>query len=326
MSRRVWISWEHHRRSKELAPAFECDYVVIDRSSSSRLLRYLCSIYDTSALLLGKRWSTVFVQCPSLVLAVLAGFLKNFRSFVYVIDAHNALPNYGRSSSRLLRGLAAYAVRKADFVIVTNAELQRSIEKFGGRALVLPDKLPNIPRRPAPPILEGAAAPVIVLVCSFAWDEPIADILAGLAELRQPHTVFVTGRKSKAGKLLQMESPQIRFTDYLPEAQFEALIQHADLIIDITVDERILVCGAYEAVAVGVPSLLADFPVARSLFARGSVFAKNTPRAYAQAVESFLQHSRRLTSEMQAFKPQFEANWAIMFSAVSDAVAQAEPA
>lgn len=302
MSSRVWITWEHHRRSKELAPAFGCKYLVLDMSGRSRLARYFLSTLKTTSEVLRGRWTAVFVQCPSLVLAVLTAFLRSFKNFIYVIDAHNALPNYERSDNAMLRALAGYAVRKADFVIVTNDELKAAIERFGGTPVVLPDKLPHIPARPAPNLLADIERPAIVLVCSFAWDEPIETVLDGLRKLEQPCTIFVTGKKHKAGDLLAYQSERIKFTDYLPEDEFEALIQHSDLIIDITIDERILVCGAYEAVSVGVPSLLADFPVTRSLFNRGTVFAKNSAEDYAQAVADYMQRQSELRREMEAFK------------------------
>ncbi len=325
MSTRLWITWEHHRRSKELAPAFDCDYVVIDMSGRGRLMRYLASSLKTARLVLAKQWSAVFVQCPSLVLSVVVGFLRNFKSFVYVIDAHNALPNYERSNNKLLKWAAAYAVRKADFVIVTNDELKAAIERFGGTPLILPDKLPHIPERPVPKLLDAAQRPAIVLVCSFAWDEPIEEILEGLVQLDTDYSLFVTGKKSKAGALLRFESDRIKFTDYLPEAEFEALIQHSDLIIDITVDERILVCGAYEAVSVGVPSVLADFPVTRALFRRGTVYAKNSSKDYADAVAQFLARQNELRSEMGAFSGEFAQFWAKQFEMTNSAIQQAEP-
>ena len=321
---RLWISWEEHRRSKELAPAFDCDYHCFDPAESGALRRYFLNTFATLRVFYNEKPTTVFVQCPSLGLAVVIATLKLFHPFTYIIDAHNALPNYEKSSNPIFRLAARFVINKADYVIVTNSELEATIQRFGGKALILPDKLPNIPPRPKPDIIANCETPVIVVVSSFAWDEPLHNILAGLSLVTAPFYAFVSGKKSKAGDLLNYESDKIRFTDYISDEKFEALIQHASLIIDMTTDDRILVCGAYEAIAVGVPVLLADFPVSRQLFRKGALFTKNEVEAYQQVIQKHLLEPSTKKAEIIKFKTVFEATWLELFTTANHAISLVE--
>ena len=318
MGRRLWITWETHRRSAELADAFGCDYQCIDMPDAHPLVRYWKSGWATWSRLRRDRPEAVFVQCPSIFLAVLVAFARSFGDFKYVIDAHNAVPNYLRRGTWLHRALARYACSRADLVIVTNDQLAEPIRQLRGTPAILTDKIPQIPQHPLPERFASRARPLITLISTFAWDEPIESFLEAVAPMEEAFTVVVTGKRSKAGELLRMESDKIAFADFLPEEEFIGLIRGSDLIVDLTIDELILVCGAYESVAVGVPVLLGDFEVTRSTFSSGCLYARDDAPAYRAALQQFFRNPEGFRREMAAFRPEFEARWQRQFDAIEE--------
>ncbi len=306
---KIWITWERHRRSVELAEAFGCEYREIDHNNLPRPLRYLRSALDTVAILFGRRFSVVFVQSPSIFLAWIAAMLKPLRGYVLVIDAHNAIPNYAGNPDRILRGIVGSALRRADWTFISNGKLADSTKVLGGTPIVLPDRLPDIGRAPLPARFADMTGPLFTLICSYNWDEPIGEFLEAASGIDEPFTLVITGRKSKAGSLLRYESDRVIFADYIPAGEFEGLIQNSDLLIDLTTDEKVLVCGAYEAVSVGVPVLLIGSEIARRVFAEGGLYAENSVEDYRRVIREYLSHPERYSERMRTFKPQFEKEW-----------------
>ena len=313
---RVWITWETHRRSRELAAAFGCRYHELEYSDHGAWIRYRRSALETLKILRLEKPSAVFVQCPSLVLASLVALVRRFRRFVFVIDAHNVIPNYARSKNWFLRHLTAFCLSSADYVVVTNNSLQEPVCSLGGRPLILPDKLPRILPQSLARRLAQCRRPYVTLICSFHSDEPVSRVLEAVRSLDNQMTLFVTGRRPQTPKLACFESERIVFTDFLPQYEFDGLIQHSDLIIDLTTDPYVLVCGAYEAIAVGVPVLLADFPVTRSTFSSGCLFAADSVAAYRQALLEFLNNPAEYRTAVSAFAEEFERRWQEQFAIV----------
>ncbi len=320
----IWLAWERHRRSAELARAFGAEYRPIDFASLPRLLRYVaCTAVTFAALLSRPKPRIVFVQSPSIFLAFLAALMKPLLGYVLIIDAHNAVPNYHRSGKRFLEGVVRFSTRRADLVIVSNDTLAPPIRAMGGEPAVLPDRLPSIDAAPMPERLRRGALPVVTLISTFNWDEPIATFIEGAQAAKSDFILYVTGRREKAGDLLRFESERVLFTGFLPDRLFEGLIGNSDLIADLTTDESVLVCGAYEAVAVGVPLLLVDASPARRLFTAGTLFAENSVGGYRDALDRFFADRGRYAAEMKSFAPRFEQEWARAFRLVDDQVRNA---
>lgn len=314
--KRLWLTWETQRRNPELAQAFSCRYEALDYSRHSAVFRYLRSISDTFLVLLSVRPRVVFAQCPSLVLALFLAVLKPLFRFRFVIDAHNAAVEYTNSPRKLVSGAMEFALSQADIIILSNAALVEQLPRFRDRVMILPDRLPEIPQRDAPALVVEKKRPYITLIASFAPDEPIAEFLEGAKAYAEKCTIFVTGRRSKAGSALRYESEQIVFTDFLVNEEFEALIQHSDLLVDLTLREDCLVCGAYEGISVEVPLLLSESEVNREFFPKGVIYAENSAVAYREALQKFLDSPDELREGIRALKHEFVPRWQKLFSAI----------
>ena len=319
---RVWFTWETQRRNKEMAQAFNAAYQKLDYSESSRLVRYVQSIFGTISILRWTRPKTVFAQCPSLVLAVLLAAIKPFFAYTLVLDTHNIIVDKEYLSNPLVRFLVTFAFKKSAFVIVSNEGLFHSVETLGGNPVVLPDKIPTLSDSSLPERFASMSSPITVLIASYASDEPIGLVLEAFKSSNSPGTLFVTGKKSRAGKLLRFSSDRVVFTDFLEYQEFDGLIREADLVIDVTVLDNCLVCGAYEALAAGVPMLLSDNQASRSWFNSGCLFADNDINAYQKAMSEFfgnIEHFREGIKELQL---TFPARWNEAFEAIEQRLAE----
>jgi len=309
MSKRIWITWETQRRNKELF------------SKSNPLVRFLISGKKTLAAVSSNKGGVVFAQYPSLFLVMLLGLLKPFFKFTFVIDAHNgALEEFEGGG---LRGqLSKFAISKSDFVIISNTSLVPLLGSFKEKALILPDKVPHIEDCPAPELTSGHARPWMTLIASYADDEPIEEFLKGFlaSKVNEKGTLFVTGRRKRAGELLSYESEQVVFTDFLTEEEFCGLIQKSDLLVDLTTREGCLVCGAYEALAVEVPVLLSNKEALKKTFPSGTVFADNDAESFARGIESFAGNSEQLKRDVSRMQGEFNQTWARLFETANQKI------
>src|SRR5205807_6653113 len=136
---------------------------------------------------------------------------------------------------------------------VSNDALKEVVERTGGTAIVLPDKLPAL----------GAAAdtvlpvPLVVFICTYSIDEPYRDVIEAARLVGPRINVLITGdpRNFEPDPPLP---PHVRLTGFLAEPVYEDLLRQADLVIDLTSAENCLVCGAYEAVALEKPLVTSD--------------------------------------------------------------------
>src|SRR5690606_21870011 len=87
-SRSVWITWEDHRRSRELANALEAEYFAFHQRGN-RYTRYLILGLKTIFFLLRIRANIIYCQNPSIVLTTIVCFLKPILGYKVVVDRHS---------------------------------------------------------------------------------------------------------------------------------------------------------------------------------------------------------------------------------------------
>jgi glycosyltransferase involved in cell wall biosynthesis len=245
----------------------------------------------------------LIVQCPSIVLGLWAAALKPLCGYTLVADLHNEAVKPYIVSSRVYERLLGVVHRAADLCIVTNPNLTPVIESAGGRTFVLPDKLPDLRSASS----EKPAPTSVVFVCTYSPDEPYREVIEAAAALDPSVTVFITGRYR--GKDPLPVPSNVRLTGFLPEEAYVSLLASADVIVDLTAIEDCLVCGAYEAVALGRPLVTSDTAALRQYFRRGTVYARHDSASLAAAITRALADRERLAAEMRSLKPDLMAAW-----------------
>jgi glycosyltransferase involved in cell wall biosynthesis len=303
---RIWVTWERQRRNASLsgrlgAQLVECLF------DGGRLRRYLALSVRTLRLLWSTSARVVFVQNPSLVLTALAVTLRPFRSWRLVVDAHNAGVYPFEHGKRLSVALATLLFRGADLTIVSNERLAAYVTERGGRAFALPDPLPALGVADPPGSARDGCQ--VVFICTWAADEPYLEVLEAARGLDPSIQVLVTGKSRGRERAAGGLPANVTLTGFVPEQAFERLLREADVVMDLTTREDCLVCGAYEAVAVGRPMVLSDTRALRSYFRMGSVFADNTATGIRDAIVEACANVGRLREEVIALGAELEREW-----------------
>lgn len=308
----LWITWERHRRTRELSEAFGAELVEL-RSESASPVRHLGLLWRTTACLVRRQPSVLLVQCPSLVLGVWAILLKRVFGYKVIADLHNEAVVPFIHTGRACRALLQVIRRGADVSLVSNDSLKAVIDDTGGRAMVLPDKIPAL--MPRPKLVQSRARARVVFVCTYAPDEPFRDVIVAAGQLQTTIELFVTGRPGSQLDGVAVP-PNVRITGFLPDAEYERLLQGADVIVDLTAMNDCLVCGGYEAVALQTPLVTSDTRALREYFHAGTVYTAHDSAAMAGAIAFAVEHRVRLAAEMAALKEDLLRDWRVQREAV----------
>lgn len=303
----LWISWYPHRRTTGLCDAWNVPLRVISCSQVG-LSKWLIQSVQTVRLVLLHRPQILFVQNPSLGLVVLALMLRLLFRFCLVVDAHNEGVRPFIRSNALVFALTRRLLRVADVTIVTNAMLACDVQAAGGRPLVLPDPLPEIAAA-FTGRTDGVAPPSdVVIVATFAPDEPISAIMAAAARMRDV-SFSVTGNVTRCPSLRTASPPNVLFTGFLPEKEYWALLARTRVICDLTLMEDCLVCGAYEALALAKPVVLSEGRATQEIFGDCAVLTSNSVESIEQALRTALDNRAVLESAALNVGQAYRLKW-----------------
>jgi len=310
--RKIWITWENHRRTTELARLLPDLTLYVIQMNASRWARYPYLLLKTLWVLLRCRPELVFVQNPSVVLALFALFMRLVFRFRLVVDSHNeGLRPFYRHHNWLLP-IYFWVQKKADLTIVTNDQLAKEVGSNGGNPFVLEDPIPQM-KPTADTTLKGTYN--IVFVCTFEKDEPYEEVIASARYLDPSICMYITGKYQKAPpNLIESAPANILFSGFLSEQEYVNLLHSSDIVMDLTLMQNCLVCGAYEAVALGKPLILSDTPVLRNYFYKGVVYTANSSRAIAKSICNIIASHRKLEHEMRELKNELEVAWQTKFN------------
>jgi glycosyltransferase involved in cell wall biosynthesis len=270
-------------------------------------LRYLLQALETTAILWREKPKLIIATNPPIVLPVLAYVAAKFLRAAFVIDSHTGA-FYGKWERYLF--VHRFLSRRALATIVTNESLRARVEPWGANVLILEDRVPDLEPGKAN---AGNKSFTVGVICSFADDEPIDEIIAA-ARLLPDFSFNLTGRVPPTLKRrLDSLPPNVVLTGYLPRSDYIALLHRADALMVLVKQDFTLLCGAYEAVAVGKPLITSDWPVLRNYFSSGTVYVDNSPEGIRDGVQRVAQCKEQLSGEMQQLRHSLELNWSKRF-------------
>lgn len=312
-TRPVFLTWIRHRRTRAICS--ELDFELAEILTRRRgLLRYLLLTFRTIRFLASRRPRTLIVQTPSIVLGALTVLLRRLLRFHLICDAHNEAVDPFLSHLASIRRLSRWLIRSADLTIVTNERLAHRVRELGGTAQVLFDPLPRPEQPPRPRRLEKFTC---VVISTYAPDEPLTEIFRAAELLTNDAQFMITGNSARMSAKLRDHVPaNVLLTGFLSEEEYWNLLASADLIIDLTLMPDCLVCGSYEAVAVGTPVLLTDTEVSRELFGDAAVYTKNEGNAIAAAIMQEKNSGAASRDRVVRTRPLIEQRWRILAQAL----------
>jgi glycosyltransferase involved in cell wall biosynthesis len=302
----LWIAWNTHTRTAGLCAAWDLPLRII-RSERPGILGKVEQAIRTLGLLHRHRPGILFIQNPSLALTVLALLTRRWFAFYLVIDAHNEGVRPFDRPGALVGWLTRRALKGADTTIVTNTALAADVSVAGGRPLALSDSLPVPPSLPAD---AGTAKEMlhIAVIATFRPDEPIAAIMAAAATMPEVRFAF-TGDHARFRASGSSLPPNVHLTGYLPAQGYWELLAQAAVICDLSLKPDCLVCGAYEALALGKPMVLSDDRATREVFGSAAILTVNEPHAIANALRAALEQQQTLAARTRALREAYREAW-----------------
>lgn len=315
----LWISWNEHRRTTGLCAAWDVPLHVI-HSKRRGVLRWIDQALQTMRLLHRRKPRILLVQNPSLALTTLVAHIRPLFGYCLVVDAHNEGVRPFARTGRIVSWLTRRLLNLADVTIVTNDALAEDVGAAGGRALVLPDRLPE-PELPIKLPAKGEE-PLVAVISSFMADEPIDAIISAAGALPGVQFAF-TGDARRFRSGVGALPPNVRLTGYLAEPAFWKLLSRADVICDLTLKPDCLVCGAYEALAVAKPMVLSDNEATRLIFGSAAVLTGSDRESIAAAVRSAIDQDRQLGAAARRLREAYPGPWRLQAQATWDAICRA---
>jgi hypothetical protein len=207
---------------------------------------------------------------------------------------------------------------RCEWILVHNDDVLASAQALGlprARLRVLEDVPAPPPARRSealPSLLAQAPRPWVLYPGSFSADEPVGEVLHA-ARLLNEGTVIVTGRRHNAarnGHDLDDLPRNVVLTDYLPQAEFEALLEHSDVVLALTRFDGIQLSVCNEALGWAKPMVMSDTPLLRRLFGRAAVCVDSSdPHALVRGMREAWQQRAALATAAAALADERRAAW-----------------
>lgn len=314
MKKIVFIVWaRYHRRSELLAQHLGATIHYIYHGRRGQLsqapVRYLVQAWRTWRVLCRERPDVIFIQNPPIFAVVVAALYALCYGARYAIDSHTAafISSKWRWSVGLHRRLSGGAL----VTIVHNKSQEKIVNRWGCRYYVLDDPVGNYPTTESFSF-DGQFNAVVV--SSFDSDEPLDVVFEAAAELPTV-TFYVTGDYSHAASTLLRKKPDnCRLTGYIPYQQYVGLLRGADVALDLVTNSHTLLCGAFEAVSVGTPLIVSDWPVLRDCFPIGTVHIPNTKEGVREGVRRAQREQAQLRRDILLLREQHHVKWMHKFT------------
>jgi glycosyltransferase involved in cell wall biosynthesis len=307
----IWVTWENQRRNRELSKSLGIKLYQLDHIDkiNNKISKYVTGIKETFSIYWKERPRVIFCQNPSIVLSLFTVVIKTFLKSHVIIDAHNAglFPAEGRS--KILSTISRFIQRKADLTIISNKNLQPEVIKNGGTAFVLPDKIPDIPLTPKR-TLKGKNN--LLLICSFADDEPSQIVFDTVLHLDKNICIYVSGNYRKKNIKPESFPENIILTGFMSETEYIQMLNSVDATIVLTTRENCLVCGAYESVAAGKPIILSNTKALIEYFSCGAVYVDHNVNDMKRAIMEVLGKKNDLSGQIRHLKTDRHQQWLVL--------------
>jgi glycosyltransferase involved in cell wall biosynthesis len=304
----VWGPPSHGPRSKVFARelGIEITFVTSSRRRGPLVapFKYASMAVKTFRVLFSRRPRVVVVQSPPTfaVMAVWAyGALTGAR---FVVDAHSdaMLSPYWTRPAWLFRLL----VRKPAATIVTNEHFARKVRSRGGEAIVIPD-IPTSFRIGEPYPVEGAFN--VMVVNSFAPDEPLSEIVAAATDL-QDVSFYVTGDPGRNGAFVPQHVPDnLRLTGFLADPSYYALMSSCQAVMCLTTRDHTMQRGACEALWMHTPIVTSRWPLLQEYFREGAVHVGGTASEIGAGIRAMVQGHARYEEGIRRLAAERRRDW-----------------
>jgi len=302
----VWTRFDRHSEllARQLGAEMHFIYCGQQGSVLQAPLRYALQALRTWQTLSRDRPDVVFVQNPPIFAVLVTLVYSRCYGARYFISSHSAafLSPKWRWSIGLQRALS----RRAAATIVHNRYQERIIAAWGCPHCVLgfiPGSYPPGEHTTLPAQFNAA------VISSAAEDEPLSVVFKAAASLPEVD-FYVTGDSTRLSSQLLANKPgNCRLTGFLSYDRYIGLLRAVDVIVDLTTRDDTLLCGAIEAVSIGKPLVLSDWPILRECFPLGAVHVQNSVEDLLRGIRESQRDHAALQRDILRLHEQLCAEW-----------------
>lgn len=332
----LFVVWARYSRraatlSAELHGQLTLQYEDRLQARWLKPLSYLVYTWRTWQLLERQRPRTVIVQVPPIFALLVVAAWCAWRGekvtghrVPYIIDCHTGTfyDLRWKWSLPLLHWLA----KRALVTLVASDEAQKILQHWEVKNLFLIDGIPILDQPTGTVGSEGQVR--VAVISGFGLDEPIPELFEA-AKLLSYVTFYMSGNPARAGgqagKILEQRPANVHLTGYLSESAYVGLLKNVHGLVDLTKQPHLLTCGAYEALAVGKPGVISDWPLLKHYFTRGFIYVQNSPQEIAEGITKLIRERATLKEDILDLrqelytrrKPAFEKLTSLIHTAQS---------
>ncbi len=301
----VWNPFQ--RRAQSLANSLDMEaryyyYSFEERGRLAKLISYLPKSVATFRDLIRYRPDVIFLQLAPTPLLYIAAIYCAFTRCRYVSDCHNTMLY---DDHWIHWPLAKFLLRKSEIVVVHNTDVQAHSDTLNIPSVILRDPLPvmDIPDNiSAIGSLDLQKDTYTIIPCSMAPDEPLEELFAAIRELPESKFVFTWFEDRVPANLKDNATPNVVFTGFLDEPEFNALYANADAAIVLTTREGTQPSGASEAISLGIPLVISSISTTRRLYGDKPIFVDNTVPSIVAGVRNALEDYAGNSEKIKALK------------------------
>ncbi len=286
-----------------LALAIPVHYIWPTPSRGPRLgtlgtvMRYLASIRESFSVIRREKPDIVVVHNLPAFLLITAMAARVVNRHQIVLDFHSgALTNPVWSK---FLPLYRRAIRAAPFTLAHNPYDGRTIAQMGGRPchmICLPRDIPGHAPQPARQPAQ------IMIVCSFAEDEPIK-IMFDAAKACPDLQFGMTGNFAKRG-LSPADAPDnVTLWGFMDRSDYFREMAQSMAVVTLSDRPDIMQMAIHEAVSLGVPVITNRSDTTQPVLEKAGVFCDLTSDSLAVAIRQAIAEQNSLRLAAQELKP-----------------------
>jgi glycosyltransferase involved in cell wall biosynthesis len=267
-------------------------------------LKYLKQALRTFRILSGEQPDVAFVMSPPVFAVATTWLWCRLYRRRYVVDAHTAAFLHPRW--RHFQWLHDALCRRAETTIVTNDHLAERLRRSGSHPTIIRD-VPVAYGNSAR--FERGAEFSVAVVCSFNYDEPIAQILSAAEELDDVR-FYMTGDVADMDVSSPRKVPRnVTLTGFLPVDAYGSLLAGADAVLTLTTRNHTMLRGAWEAIYQGTPVIVSNWPLLRESFPTGAIHVDNSSEQIVGAVGEMRREHAQYKAEAIALCEEKREAW-----------------
>jgi len=304
----VFIAWaKTSRRSESLSKSLKANLYLIHYKFKVKkyfFIKYVYLSLKTLMILLKQTPDFIFAQNPPLFCPLVCLIYAKIFKKKIIVDTHT---KEWKTLFDRFWYWNRFIMNKSNMVIVTNQYLINKLAYDDVNFFVLQDRIPVLPKYKKMALEKSGFN--IGVVNTFSDDEPIDQILITAKSL--PYINFyITGNTAHAKKHFLKNKPEnVFFTGFLPENKYIGLLRAVDAVMVLTTRNYTVLSGAYEAISIGKPIIISDWPVLRKYFNMGAVYTNNNWKSIKKAIELAIKNRGKLDREIRILRNKHLEEW-----------------